>query len=106
MKYLSPKSITVMKYLGTDGECHYVEANDITFPSLEDRLNYLSQLEYKLWADDEIVEHEASQAIKACGMSSWEYRDILLNYNHYKRYVEAKYESVDKFMKKYKKRGY
>ncbi len=45
MKQLSPKSITVMKYLGTDGECHYVEANDIAFPSLEDRLNYLSQLE-------------------------------------------------------------
>lgn len=45
MKHLSPKSITVMEYLGTDGECHYVEANDITFPSLEDRLNYLSQLE-------------------------------------------------------------
>ena len=46
-----------MKYLGTDGEHHYVEANDIAFPSLEDRLNYLSQLEYKLWADGEIVEH-------------------------------------------------
>ena len=50
MKQLSPKSITAMKYLGTDGEYHYVEANDITFPGLEDRLNYLSQLEYKLWA--------------------------------------------------------
>jgi hypothetical protein len=45
MKHLSPKSITVMKYLGTDEEYHYVEVNDITFPSLEDRLNYLSQLE-------------------------------------------------------------
>ena len=48
---------------------------------------------------------EASQAIKACGMSSREYRDIILNYNHYKRYIEAEYESVDKFMKKYKKCG-
>lgn len=57
MEHLSPKSITVMKYLGTDGEYHYVEANDIAFPSFEDRLNYLSQLEYKLWADGEIVEH-------------------------------------------------
>ena len=46
-----------MKYLGTDEEYHYADANDVTFPSLEDRLNYLSQLEYKLWADGEIVEH-------------------------------------------------
>ena len=53
MKHLSPKSITVMKYLGTDGEYRYVIVDDITFPSLEDRLNYLSQLEYKLWTDGE-----------------------------------------------------
>lgn len=46
---------------------------------------------------------EACQAIKACGISSREYRDIILNYNCYKRYIEAKYESVDKFMRKYKK---
>lgn len=46
---------------------------------------------------------EADKAIKAYGISSREYRGILLNYNHYKRYVEAKYESVDKFMRKYKK---
>lgn len=46
---------------------------------------------------------EASQAIKACGITSREYRDIILNYNHYKRYIEAEYESVDKFMRKYKK---
>lgn len=57
MKHLSPKSITVMKYLGADGEYHFVMVDDIMFPSLEDRLNYLSQLEYKLWADGEIVEH-------------------------------------------------
>jgi hypothetical protein len=31
MKQLSPRSITVMKYLGIDGEYHYVEANDIAF---------------------------------------------------------------------------
>lgn len=48
---------------------------------------------------------EAEQAIKTCGISSREYRDILLNYNHYKRYVEAEYGSVDKFMRKYKKCG-
>ena len=95
-----------MKYLGTDEEYHYADANDVTFPSLEDRLNYLSQLEYKLWADGEIVEHEASQAIKACGMSSREYRDIILNDKHYKRYIEAKYESVDKFMRKHKECDY
>lgn len=46
---------------------------------------------------------EAKQAIKACGISSREYRDIILSYNTYKRYIEAEYESVDKFMKKYKK---
>ena len=66
MKQLSPKSITVMKYLGTDGEYHYVEANDITFPILEDRLSYLSQLEYKLWADGEIVEHIWTKTSDRC----------------------------------------
>lgn len=49
MKHLSPKSITVMKYLGTDGEYHFVIVDDIQLPSLEDRLNYLNQLEHKLW---------------------------------------------------------
>jgi len=47
---------------------------------------------------------ETEQAIKACGISGREYRDILLHYNAYKRYVEAKYEPVDKFMRKYKKK--
>ena len=70
MKQLSPKSITVMKYLGTDGECHYVEANDITFPSLEDRLNYLSRLEYKLWANGEIIEHIWTRTSSNCEMES------------------------------------
>lgn len=69
MKHLPPKSITVMKYLGTDGEYHYVEANDITFPSLEDRLNYLNQLEYKLWADGEIVEHIWTKTSSNCEVS-------------------------------------
>lgn len=66
MKQLSPKSITVMKYLGTDGEHHYAIVDDITFPSLEDRLNYLSQLEYKLWADGEIVEHIWTRTSSNC----------------------------------------
>lgn len=70
VKQLSPKSITVMKYLGTDGECHYVEANDITFPSLEDRLNYLSRLEYKLWANGEIIEHIWTRTSSNCEMES------------------------------------
>ena len=70
MKQLSPKSITAMKYLGTDGEYHYVEANDITFPGLEDRLNYLSQLEYKLWADGEIVEHIWTRTSSNCEVES------------------------------------
>ena len=46
---------------------------------------------------------EARQAIKVCGISSREYRDILLNYNTYKRYVEAKYGTVGSFMRRYKK---
>ncbi len=70
MKHLSPKSITVMKYLGTDEEYHYVEVNDITFPSLEDRLNYLSQLEYRLWANGEIVEHIWTRTSSDCGVES------------------------------------
>lgn len=49
---------------------------------------------------------EAEQAIKACGISGREYRDILPNYDTYKKYVEAKYESVDKLMRKYKKCGF
>lgn len=70
MKQLSPKSITIMKYLGTDGEYHYVEANDIQFPSLEDRLNYLSQLEYRLWVDGEIVEHIWTRTSSNCAVES------------------------------------
>ncbi len=46
---------------------------------------------------------EAGQAIETCGISSREYRDILLSYNVYKRYVEAKYGTIDNFMRKYKK---
>jgi len=68
MKQLSQKSITVMKYLGTDGEYHYAMVDDITFASLEDRLNYLSQLEYKLWADGEIVEHIWTRTSSNCGV--------------------------------------
>lgn len=70
MKQLSPKSITVMKYLGTDGEYHYAMVDDITFPSLEDRLNYLSQLEYKLWADGEIVKHIWTRTSSNCEAES------------------------------------
>ncbi len=43
---------------------------------------------------------EARQAIKACGISSREYRDMLLNYNVYRRYVEAEYGTVDSFMRR------
>lgn len=46
---------------------------------------------------------EARRAIEACGISSREYRDILLNYNVYKRYIEAEYGTIDNFMRKYKK---
>lgn len=70
MKQLSPKSITVMKYLGTDGEYHFVIVDDIQLPCLEDRLNYLSQLEYKLWADGEIVEHIWTRTSDNCEVGS------------------------------------
>ena len=49
---------------------------------------------------------EADKAIKACGISSREYRDIILGYNTYKRYIEAEYGTVDNFMRRYRKRGF
>ncbi len=45
---------------------------------------------------------EADKAIKACDISSREYRDIILSYSTYKRYVEAEYGTVDNFMRKFK----
>ena len=45
---------------------------------------------------------EARQAIKACGISSREYRDIILGYNTYRKYIEAEFGTVDNFMQKYK----
>lgn len=45
---------------------------------------------------------EAKQAIKTCGISSQEYRDIIPNYSAYKRYVKAQYGTVDKFMREFK----
>ncbi len=45
---------------------------------------------------------EADKAIKACSISSREYRDIILSYSTYKRYVEAEYGTVDNFMRKFK----
>ena len=46
---------------------------------------------------------EADKAIKACDISSREYRDIILSYNTYKRYIEAEYGTVDSFMRRYEK---
>ena len=70
MKHLSPASITVMKYLGIDGEYYFVMVDDTMIPSLEDRLNYLSRLEYKLWADGEIVEHIWTRTSSNCEVES------------------------------------
>ena len=42
---------------------------------------------------------EAGLAIKACGITSRDYRDIICHYNTYKGYIDAEYGSVDKFMK-------
>lgn len=46
-----------MKYFGTDGDYHFEIVDDLQFPNLEDRMNYLAQFERRLWADGEIVEH-------------------------------------------------
>ena len=46
---------------------------------------------------------EANKAIKACGITSREYRDIILSYDMYKGYIEAEYGTVDEFMRRYKK---
>lgn len=62
----SPSSITIMKYLGTDEEHHFVVVDDLRFPSLEDRLNYLSGVEYDLWANGEIIEHIWTRTSSNC----------------------------------------
>ncbi len=54
---MEPKSITVMKYLGIDGEYHFVIVDDIKFPDLEARLEYLSKIEYDLWVNGEMAKH-------------------------------------------------
>lgn len=57
MKKLSLKSITVMEYLDIDRECHSAMVDNTMSPGLEERLNYLDQLKYKLWANGEIVKY-------------------------------------------------
>ena len=63
----APKSITIMKYLGTDGDYHFEIVDDLQFPNLEDRMNYLAKLERRLWADGEIVEHLWTRTSESCG---------------------------------------
>ncbi|MBQ1373235.1 hypothetical protein IIY66_00310 [Candidatus Saccharibacteria bacterium] len=63
-----PKSITIMKYLGTDGDCHFEIVDDLQFPDLEDRMNYLARLERRLWADGEIVGHLWTRTSESCGV--------------------------------------
>lgn len=65
-----PKSVTIMKYLGTDGECHFIIVDDLQFPNLEDRLEHLSKLEYSLWANDEIIEHLWTKTSNSCEVES------------------------------------
>ena len=62
----APKSITIMKYLGIDGEYHFKMVDDLEFPNLEDRMNYLAKIERKLWADGEIVEHLWTRTSSSC----------------------------------------
>jgi len=59
-----------MKYLGTDGEYHFVTTDDLQLPSLEDRLNYLNKVEYDLWANGEIIEHIWTRTSSDCGVIS------------------------------------
>lgn len=66
----SPSSITVMKYLGADGKYHFVIVDDLKFPSLEDRLNYLSKVEYDLWANGEIIKHIWTRTSSNCEVVS------------------------------------
>lgn len=66
----SPSSITVMKHLGVDGEYHFVMADDLKSPSLEDRLNYLNKVEYNLWANGEIIEHVWTRTSSNCEVVS------------------------------------
>ena len=56
-----------MKYLGTDGDYHFEIVDDLQFPNLEDRMNYLDKLERRLWADGEIVEHLWTRTSESCG---------------------------------------
>lgn len=63
----TPKSITIMKYLGTDGDYHFEIVDDLQFPNLEDRMNYLARFERRLWADGEIVEHLWTRTSESCG---------------------------------------
>lgn len=67
---MKPKSITVMKYLGIDGEYHFVIVDDIKFPNLEDRLEYMSKVEYDLWANGEIIEHLWTRTSDNCEVVS------------------------------------
>lgn len=48
---------------------------------------------------------EADKAINACSITSREHRDIILSYGTYRRYIEAEYDTVDNFMRRYKKCG-
>lgn len=60
------KSITIMKYLGTDGEEHLIKVDSSKFPDLEERMGYLSQVEYRLWANGEIAEHLWTRTPGSC----------------------------------------
>lgn len=55
-----------MKYLGTDGEEHLIRVDSSKFPDLEARLEYLSQVEYSLWANGEIAEHLWTRTLGLC----------------------------------------
>lgn len=55
-----------MKYLGTDGKCHFEIVDDLQFPNLEDRMNYLAKFERKLWSNGEIIEHLWTRTSSCC----------------------------------------
>lgn len=70
MKQLPPKSITVMEYLGTDGEYHFIIVDDLEFSNLEARLACLGKVEYNLWANGEIAQHLWTRTSDNCEVIS------------------------------------
>ena len=44
----APKIITIMKYLDTNGGCHFEIFDDLQFPNKADCLNHIEQLKTRM----------------------------------------------------------